>query len=214
MSILDDMLRGSEDYNPDSLFSPQPTPTRKPATKRFILPSERQEQRPDDDEMLRKAGQTNYVLPSEREEAERQAQQPTPQSWSDVGSMAISNIPASAGQFAYDIAQPFLHPIQTAENLRDLGLGVLETLGVKSGDAHVQYADAVGRFFADRYGGLDNLKRTIANDPVGFLADASTVLTGGAAAAAKIPATAGRVADVLGTAANITNPLTVPAKTA
>src|SRR5262249_48222474 len=150
----------------------------------FVLPSDRPRapaQKSVLDELEEK-----FVLPSDLEERQAQAQ-PTPQSWGDVGSMALQNIPGSALRFGSDIAQPFLHPIQTAENVRDLGLGVLEKLGVKAGDAHVQYADAVGKFFSDRYGGLDNLKRTIANDPVGFLADASTVLTGGAAAAAKIP---------------------------
>lgn len=39
----------------------------------------------------------------------------------------------------------------------------------------------------DRYGSMDNFKRTLSRDPVGVLADTSAVFTGGGMIAAKVP---------------------------
>jgi len=47
--------------------------------------------------------------------------------------------------------------------------------------------EATKQFFANRYGGEEELKNTIATDPVGFLTDISTVLTGGGSLAAGRP---------------------------
>src|SRR6516225_8070712 len=58
-------------------------------------------------------------------------QQPKERSWADVGTSAIQHIPESTVEFGKNIAQPFLHPVQTAESLGSLGLGVMEKLGVK-----------------------------------------------------------------------------------
>jgi len=45
----------------------------------------------------------------------------------DTGTM-VSNIPKSAREFASNIAQPFLHPVDTAENVGNLGKGVIDKL--------------------------------------------------------------------------------------
>src|SRR5581483_1442638 len=127
-------------------------------------------------------------------------------SWSDVGSEALQNIPASAGRFASDMAQPFLHPIDTASNLGNVGLGLMNKAGLGSG--HEQYADAVGRFFADRYGGIENFKKTLAEDPVGVAGDLSMLFTGGESALARAPGIAGRVGEIAGTTARAIDPLT------
>lgn len=44
----------------------------------------------------------------------------------------------------------------------------------------LQKAKQVGEFFVNRYGTWDNIKKTMVEDPVGFLADATAALTGGA----------------------------------
>src|SRR5438309_262397 len=112
--------------------------------------------------------------PAEFSAFKQSAAQPKgPLSWSDVGAQALQNTPGSAAQFGHDIVQPFLHPIDTATNLKNLGLGVLQKTGIVSGDEHEKYADAVGRFFADRYGGVENVKRSLATDPVGVAGDLS-----------------------------------------
>lgn len=52
-------------------------------------------------------------------------------------------------------------------------------------DKNMQMAEGVGQFYGDRYGGVENVKKTINEDPVGFLLDASTVLTAGGSALSK-----------------------------
>jgi hypothetical protein len=59
---------------------------------------------------------------------------------------------------------------------------------------------------ADRYGGLENMKRTAINDPVGMAADVSAIF-GGTGALARGAGMAG-AADVAAQAARLTNPLT------
>jgi hypothetical protein len=117
-----------------------------------------------------------------------------------------SHILPSAGQFVGNIGHAIMHPIQTAQSVGDIGMGALEMLGIKGGDEHKPYAQAFGQMMADRYGGLDNLKRTVINDPVGFAADASA-LFGGAGLAARGVGMTG-AADVAAQAARLTNPLT------
>ncbi|WP_426418474.1 hypothetical protein [Bradyrhizobium genosp. A] len=127
-------------------------------------------------------------------------------SWSDVGSQALRNTPASAVQFGHDIIQPFIHPVDTATNLKNLGLGVLDKAGLGSGE-HAQYADAVGRFYADRYGGVENVKRAFANDPVGVLGDLSILLTGGESALARAPGIVGKAGEIAGAAGRAIDPI-------
>lgn len=104
----------------------------------------------------------------------------------------VKNVPDSAKQFVKDLTYPFLHPIQTAKAMQSLGQGAIEKVlpsthnGVDFGSTENEEAiDAVGGFIKDRYGSVNAAKRTLENDPVGFLADASMVLTGGGSALAK-----------------------------
>lgn len=137
----------------------------------------------------------------------------------DVLSGAVSNFLPSAGQFAKDLVQPVLHPIDTANAIGDIAGGVAAKAGI--GDHDQGAADAVGQFFAQRYGGIENVKRTMAQDPVGFLSDLATVFSGGAVAGAKAGGIVGKVASVAGKAADIIDPamnaaraVTAPAKAA
>lgn len=161
-----------------------------------------------------------------------------PLAWSDVPSQMAKNFIPSAKQFGSDIAQPFIHPIETAKNIGNLGAGVVEKaahaasnlspvasaipvagavagpalsmLGAASphlGTEHEKYADAVGRFFADRYGGVENFKKTMAEDPVGFAGDLSTLFTGGETALARAPGVLGKVGEAAGTAGRVLDPL-------
>ena len=99
---------------------------------------------------------------------------------------AIPNIPESAGKFAGSIYDAVRHPIDTAENIYKLGSGIVQ-LAIPGEQGNEETAKAVGRFFADRYGSMDAVKKTFETDPVGFLADASALLTGGGTMAAKLP---------------------------
>ena len=66
---------------------------------------------------------------------------------SDVATQAIANLKSSAQKFGSDILQTVLHPIDTAENIVDLGKGVYQLLtpGEQPEEAK---ARAVGQFFA------------------------------------------------------------------
>lgn len=149
-----------------------------------------------------------------------------PMSWSDVGMGAIKNLGPSALQFGSDIVQPIIHPIETAKGIGNIGLGVGEKLfgGFSDPTAekpeppavgeHEKYADAVGKFFADRYGGMEALKKTMATDPIGFLSDLSTVVTGGGTLAARAPGALGKAAEVARIAGRSIDPINAAAQTA
>ena len=111
---------------------------------------------------------------------------------------AIQNLPGSTLQLGKDIVTPLLQPITTAKSVYALGKGIVQ-LAIPGEQKDEKTARAVGQYFANRYGGLENIKQTFAKDPAGFLADASIVLTGGATIAAKTPklaATAEKVGKV------------------
>ena len=138
--------------------------------------------------------------------------------WGAVPSEAISNIPKSAGNFVSGIYQAVRHPLDTGLGLLDTAAGGLRNAlpdsvvnfveGGKPSAADLRVRDtanAVGRFYADRYGSGEGFKQAIATDPVGVLSDASMAFTGGAGLAAKMPV----INKALATAASVTNPITI-----
>lgn len=140
-------------------------------------------------------------------------------SWSEVGSQALQNTPASAKQFGMDIWNAVSDPIGSVDTTLDLAAG-----GISRGLEYVTgadmfpenkataTADAVGKFYKDRYGSVEGFKNAVATDPVGVLGDAATILSGGEAAAVRALGPASRVAKTLGTTSRVLNPLTVPEK--
>lgn len=145
-----------------------------------------------------------------------------PIAWSDIPGQAMENLPESAGKFIH----PFLHPIETAKGMAGLSGGLAEkaapylkgndplsavvrgaAAGSKYLGGHEQMADEFGQQMKDRYGGLENVKHTLAEDPVGAAADLSMVLTGGGSAASRLPGMAGRVGEVAGRVGSAIDPL-------
>lgn len=139
---------------------------------------------------------------------------PKPRNYSmgEIPGAMIRNAPKSAVEFGKNVVAPFYSPVQTFMGLGDVLGGVMEpiTPDFMYGDEALQNAknarSGVADFFANRYGGYDNLKRTMAEDPVGFFGDLSTVLTGGTVGAGRVGATT--TAKVLSKTAKYTNPLT------
>jgi hypothetical protein len=143
--------------------------------------------------------------------------------WSDVPADIRQNLPRSAAQFYGGVVEAITSPIQTAQNLADLAAG-----GLRAGARRVlptgvfeaidrldnpettqrisELASAVGGEYARNYGSAEGLRNKVAEDPVGFLADVSTLFGGGAMAAGRAGATG--TAGVLRTAERVTNPLT------
>ena len=91
---------------------------------------------------------------------------------------ALRNLPASGAQLAADVTAPIHSPIQTAK-----GIGQI----AKNPGSLIDMAK-------ERYGGIENLKRTFAEDPAGMIADLSMVMTGGGAGAARLGGKLGTLA--------------------
>jgi hypothetical protein len=119
-------------------------------------------------------------------------------SWGDVPGAALKNAPASAGKLVTDFYDMVSSPVETAKSLAALATGKEEAWG------------AVKKQLLSRYGGEEELKRALAEDPVGVMSDFST----GALAAGKLAKLGG--AAKLGQAAeivsNVTDPFTMALK--
>lgn len=119
----------------------------------------------------------------------------------DVGK-ALGNIPESGYNFAKNLIEPFVDFNKTVEGIGRTAVGAVEKL-IPGKQDDEKYADAVGQFFKNRYGGMEELKNTIETDPVGFLVDLSGMLGIGAAATSKIPV----ISKSLGAVSAVTDPL-------
>jgi hypothetical protein len=128
----------------------------------------------------------------------------------DAGEM-ISNIPGSAMQLGSDIWDAVTSPVQTAKGVAALGGSALAKgqrkiqelasgVDIEAGEDEA-IADSVWDAAVGRYGGIDELKKTIMYDPVGFLSDFS-----GALGAAGRVGKAGKLAQV----ANMVDPAMIP----
>ncbi len=135
-----------------------------------------------------------------------------PFSWGDAALKGVGNIPSSAGKFAESIWQAVRHPVDTAKGVGKVALGGAELL-IPGEQGYEENARALGRFYKDRYGGSENIKNTLAEDPVGMAADASTFFTGGAGALAKVPGLA-KAANVASKAGKIVDPVQAAVKAA
>jgi hypothetical protein len=130
-----------------------------------------------------------------------------------VAQTAVSNIPASAGRMAQDIYQAVTNPVQTAKTVLDIGAGTLQNILPESLVQMIgpdvqsrNVASQVGEFYKQRYGSQEGVKKAIATDPVGVMADLSTILTGGAAVAPKVAAPS------LRTAASMVDPISIASR--
>jgi hypothetical protein len=95
----------------------------------------------------------------------------------------FTNVIKSGGKFIKDtvvgVKDIVIHPKRTLENIGDplAGAGML---GIKKatgttrfdGAPEIDKARAVGSFYKDRYGGAEQIRNTLYNDPVGALSDA------------------------------------------
>lgn len=166
-----------------------------------------------------------FEVTSDKELTEAQAYQyalieanklPTPKEPLTTGQVvtgAITNFPSSFANLVGNIYQAVTNPVETAKSVLDVGAGALQNVlpekfvqFVGEDKQSREMARKVGQFYADRYGTGEGLKKAIAEDPAGVLADLSTVLTGGAAAAPRA------VAQPLAKVASTIDPLSVAAR--
>jgi hypothetical protein len=165
--------------------------------------------------VARTAGQPSAFPPNKvgREEPKEMA-------WGDVASSAAQNIVPSAKAFGHALVTPFMQPKETAQALGQIGTGLYSkaqgALGY-SQDAKKKAEDEaavnqMGQLFKERYGTIEAAKRTFAEDPVGFLADVSTPLTGGGSLAARAPGVIGTLGKATAAVGSAVDPLTTLVK--
>ena len=125
----------------------------------------------------------------------------------DVPLTALKNVPGSALELGKNIITPLLKPVQTAKDIYSLGESIVGV--IQPGEqGNEETARAVGQFLANRYGSLNAIKNTFANDPVGILADVSILFTGGGSLAARAPGIAGKVGQGVKTVGQTIDPIT------
>ena len=134
----------------------------------------------------------------------------------------------SAIKFGGELVEAVKHPVNTIGGLWDaaagaIGLAVpdnarkfMSRFDTEPGATEhaINTARAVGGVYANKYGDYESIKRTVAEDPVGALADLSMIFSGGAGLArgtAKVAPAVGKVAAGLETAGTYTNPLSAVA---
>lgn len=146
-------------------------------------------------------------------------------SWSDVGSQALHNAIPSALGVGQSLLDAVAHPIKTAENVGQVGAGVLSqaqgALGVQQDPAQKTKTEALAKALEDHYsqtyGSVKGFKKAVATDPASVAMDASTLLGGAGAAAdaAGLAKTAGvlsKVGSAVDPVANAVRVASAPAK--
>jgi hypothetical protein len=104
--------------------------------------------------------------------------------WAETLGSALVNLPRSTADELGGIWDAVTNPIQTAKSVGSLGGALLSKMGVADFDE--SSADALGQYYANKYGSIDGFKKELANNPASILADVATVLTGGVGVATKL----------------------------
>lgn len=126
---------------------------------------------------------------------------------------AVKNFPGSFAHLVGTAAHAVMNPIDTSKALGQVAQGVGNKIGRNAAEfvqgkemepmpEHSEAAaNMVGRFYKDRYGSLEAVKRTIQNDPAGAMLDVSALGSLG-----KVPglAQAAKYTDPLNAAARAT----------
>lgn len=153
--------------------------------------------------------------------------------WSGVASEALTSAGPSAKRLIGGLVETIKHPVEAVSALGDVLAGGLRAAVPRQVAEFIDRIDnpettkrietaaqAAGGALKERYGGIEELKNTLATDPVGAVADISLLLTGvggvtrtaGTAAKVAGASRAGAGAEAVGraveTAANVINPLT------
>lgn len=118
-----------------------------------------------------------------------------------LGKLAATTSPQIAPLI--NLATSAIMPKLSEEN-QVLFAGVLHDLN--------QPKSALTKDLVDAYGGWDNVKRTMAEDPARVLFDAATVATGGEIALAKVPGIGAKAGKVLGAVADTIDPVSLAVK--
>jgi len=102
------------------------------------------------------------------------------------GKEAIKNLPGSIVEEGKNLIGAITQPIETAKGIGNLALGVAEKAIPGGPYPQEKYADALGDYYANRYGSKDAFLKELQNNPASVLSDLSMFVTGGASGAAKL----------------------------
>lgn len=96
-----------------------------------------------------------------------------------------NNLLPSMGQLYKDVAHMVTNPVETFGALKDLSVGIaqhgMNESGFKTYETptdEMKISSAAYDYMKQRYGGVNNLLRTLETDPAGFLTDAMVVFGG------------------------------------
>lgn len=147
-----------------------------------------------------------------------------PMSISEMASQAAKNAPADVVEYGKNIAQQLIHPIDTAQNIFALGKGLGAKGMLAAFDAFgrpvtpearaaveeiAAPATAAGAQLAENYGGVENIKRSIAQHPVQTLGDLSMLLSAGGTAGSRLPGILGKVGEATAATGAAIDPLSM-----
>lgn len=109
--------------------------------------------------------------------------EPTQQEGTNPIKETLANLPRSAADYVGNLVQLGMHPIQAAQTLGRVASGGVQA--AISSERPTEDRAAFDQFIQaqkERYGSLENIGRTMRQDPVGFAGDASSLLFAGGSA--------------------------------
>ena len=101
------------------------------------------------------------------------------------GKEALKNLPGSIVEEGKNVVGAITQPLQTLKGIGNLALGISEK-AISGTQSHEKYADALGDYYANKYGSKDAFLSELQNNPASILSDISMFVTGGASGAAKV----------------------------
>jgi muramidase (phage lysozyme) len=138
---------------------------------------------------------------------------------------AVTNLPSSAMKYGKDLFDAVTNPVETVKNIGMVAAGgfknampesvqkFIASIASEPGqiDQAVAMANAVGGEYAKKYGSIEGFKQALATDPVSVMGDVSILLTGGGAAASKVPGLA-RTGQLVSQAGRTIDPFNIATK--
>jgi hypothetical protein len=156
-----------------------------------------------------------------------------PMSWGKVATEAVSNLGPSAYAQGQGLVSAVLSPIDTLKTLGKLGGGAALNImpdkareiatsiftNPQSAKEAMDLASSVGGEYATNYGSMEGFKQKLSSDPVGVLADLSTLFYGGGAALkvgglSKTGAAVSKVGSAIDPLNIVTAPIRIPIESA
>jgi hypothetical protein len=169
----------------------------------------------------------NFQLAPMPGEAVKKPIPPVPQgvlSATQVAQSAYEHLIPSAIKTGKELAYPFMHPQETLEGVKTLASGLASKAGIRDDVESEKALSAIGDYYKQRYGGIEEAKRAFAEDPVGVASDVATIFTGGGGAMkglakgaelagmARTATGLGKAGEIIGETGRLVDPVTASTK--